>query len=90
MVAQVQNREQTWLDFLTADPDGKNAKAIFRDQTAAWIESPGDPIFSGRFDIPVGQPPKWISASLSIQARRHDGEAVNRWRLGNPQLDRTR
>ena len=45
LVAQVQNREQTWLDFVTADPDGKNVKAIFRDQTSAWIESPGDPIF---------------------------------------------
>lgn len=45
LVAQVQNREQTWLDFVTVDPDGKNVKAIFRDQTAAWIESPGDPIF---------------------------------------------
>ncbi|WP_162273943.1 DPP IV N-terminal domain-containing protein [Mariniblastus fucicola] len=45
LVAQVQNREQTWLDFVTADADGKNVKAIFRDQTAAWIESPGDPIF---------------------------------------------
>ncbi len=45
LVAQVQNREQTWLDFVTADPSGENAKAIFRDQTTAWIESPGDPIF---------------------------------------------
>ncbi len=45
MVAHVQNREQTWLDFVTAEPNGKNAKAIFRDQTPAWIESPGDPIF---------------------------------------------
>ena len=45
LVAQVQNREQTWLDFVTADPDGQNVKAIFRDKTAAWIESPGDPIF---------------------------------------------
>lgn len=45
LVAQIQNREQTWLDFLTADPNGSNAKAIFRDETPAWIESPGDPIF---------------------------------------------
>ena len=45
LVAQVQNREQTWLDFVTTDPSGSGVKAIFRDQTAAWIESPGDPIF---------------------------------------------
>jgi len=45
LVAQVQNREQTWLDFVTTDPGGSNVNAIFRDQTAAWIESPGDPIF---------------------------------------------
>jgi len=45
LVAQVQNREQTWLDFMTTDPSGENLKAIFRDETAAWIESPGDPVF---------------------------------------------
>ena len=45
LVAQIQNREQTWLDFVTTDPNGSSVKAIFRDQTAAWIESPGDPIF---------------------------------------------
>jgi dipeptidyl aminopeptidase/acylaminoacyl peptidase len=45
LVAQVQNREQTWLDFFTTDPSGESGKAIFRDQTPAWIESPGDPIF---------------------------------------------
>ena len=45
LIAQIQNREQTWLDVLTTARDGTQPKAIFRDQTSAWIESPGDPIF---------------------------------------------
>lgn len=45
LVAQIQNREQTWLDVLTTEPTGDDATAIFRDQTPAWIESPGDPLF---------------------------------------------
>ena len=48
LVAQVQNREQTWLDFLTTSADGSEMKVIFRDQTEAWIESPGDPVFIDR------------------------------------------
>ena len=41
-VFQVQNRAQTYLDLMVTEPDG-NAKTIFRDQTEAWIESPGNP-----------------------------------------------
>ncbi|MEM7782038.1 MAG: DPP IV N-terminal domain-containing protein [Planctomycetota bacterium] len=44
LLAQVQNREQTWLDLVAADADGKNVRVLFRDQTPAWIESPGDPV----------------------------------------------
>src|SRR5262249_39346147 len=39
----VQNRTQTWLDFVTITPadDKAVAKRLFRDSTRAWIESPG-------------------------------------------------
>jgi dipeptidyl-peptidase 4 len=45
LLVQIQNREQTWLDLVAADRTGKNVRVLFRDQTPAWIESPGDPIF---------------------------------------------
>ncbi len=45
LIAQIQNREQTWLDVFTTAPDGSAPKVVFRDQTSAWIESPGDPVF---------------------------------------------
>ncbi len=45
ILVQVQNREQTWLDLIATDADGKYPRMMFRDQTPAWIESPGDPGF---------------------------------------------
>lgn len=51
LMLQVQDREQTWLDFIATDADGKNARVLFRDRTPAWIESPGDPVLldDGKF-----------------------------------------
>ncbi len=39
----VQNRIQTWLDFVKFTPgeDKGSVKRLFRDKTKAWIESPG-------------------------------------------------
>ena len=39
----VQNRVQTWLDFVKFTPGEENGsvKRLFRDTTKAWIESPG-------------------------------------------------
>lgn len=45
LLIQVQNRVQTWLDLICTDASGENARVLFRDQTPAWIESPGDPVF---------------------------------------------
>lgn len=42
---QVQNREQTWLDLCLVPTGEKNPRVLFRDQTAGWIESPGQPIW---------------------------------------------
>ncbi len=39
---QVQNREQTWLDLVSATADGKS-KALLRDTTKAWVSPLGEP-----------------------------------------------
>jgi dipeptidyl aminopeptidase/acylaminoacyl peptidase len=41
----VQDRAQTWLDFMTAPPDGGSLTRLFRDTTAAWVADPGDANF---------------------------------------------
>ena len=50
LLFQVQNREQTFLDLIAADLEGKS-NLLFRDKTPAWIESPGNPhwLSDGRF-----------------------------------------
>ncbi len=40
---QVQNRPQTYLDLIAVDAKTREASVLFRDQTPAWIESPGEP-----------------------------------------------
>ena len=42
LIFQVQNRVQTFLDLVAAKPNG-TSNLLFRDQTEAWIESPGNP-----------------------------------------------
>ncbi|MEL7500130.1 MAG: DPP IV N-terminal domain-containing protein [Planctomycetota bacterium] len=51
LMLQVQNREQTWLDLVATDAMGQNARVLFRDQTPAWIESPGDPVLLNNGDF---------------------------------------
>lgn len=41
----VQNRTQTWLDFVAWYPEQSKSERLFRDSTEAWIESPGNPHF---------------------------------------------
>lgn len=44
LLIQVQNREQTWLDLVAVNEKGEEPRLLFRDETPAWIESPGDPV----------------------------------------------
>lgn len=52
--AYVQNRVQTWLDFAVWTPTDTNPRVLFRDQTKAWIDDPGEPKFlaDGSFLFP--------------------------------------
>jgi dipeptidyl aminopeptidase/acylaminoacyl peptidase len=43
--AFVQNRTQTWLDFVTWPDAASAARKLFRDSTKAWIEDAGEPKF---------------------------------------------
>jgi dipeptidyl-peptidase-4 len=43
--AYVQDRIQTWLDFMTWSAEGDQPHRLLRDSTQAWIESPGRPAF---------------------------------------------
>ncbi len=43
LLLQVQNREQTYLDLVAVDSLSSSCQRLFRDETPAWIESPGEP-----------------------------------------------
>ena len=52
--AFVQNRTQTWLDFVTWTAPAAKPKKLFRETTKAWVEDPGEPHFlpDGTFLFP--------------------------------------
>jgi dipeptidyl-peptidase 4 len=43
--AYVQNRVQTWLDFVVWESVTSEPRALFRDSTKAWIDDTGEPRF---------------------------------------------
>ncbi len=43
--AFVQNRTQTWLDFVTWEAPDAKPKKLFRETTKAWVDDPGEPHF---------------------------------------------
>ena len=45
MVFQVQDREQTWLDLVLADPEGGSVEKVLRETTEAWVNVNGPPIW---------------------------------------------
>jgi dipeptidyl-peptidase-4 len=52
--AYVQNRTQTWLDFVVWKTPAAKPDAVIRDTTKAWVEDPGEPHFlpDGSFLFP--------------------------------------
>ena len=45
VVFQVQDREQTWLDLVLADPEGGSVEKLLRETTEAWVNVNGPPIW---------------------------------------------
>ena len=45
VVFQVQDREQTWLDLVLADPEGGSVEKVLRETTEAWVNVNGSPIW---------------------------------------------
>ncbi len=43
--AYVQNRTQTWLDFVVWESPDSQPKKLFRETTKAWVDDPGAPHF---------------------------------------------
>ena len=44
VLVQLQNRIQSWLDLCRLQPETGELNVLFRDQTPAWIKTPGDPV----------------------------------------------
>lgn len=51
LLYQIQDREQTFLDLRQFDPISKTNSLLIREESPAWIESPGEPTWlsDGRF-----------------------------------------
>jgi len=45
VVFQVQDREQTWLDLVLADPEGGSVEKVLRETSEAWVNVNGPPIW---------------------------------------------
>jgi dipeptidyl-peptidase-4 len=42
---QVQNREQSWLDLMTASPTGGATRTLIHETTKAWVDPLGPPVW---------------------------------------------
>ncbi|HKY06172.1 MAG TPA: S9 family peptidase, partial [Blastocatellia bacterium] len=45
VVYQIQDREQTWLDLNTADPETGRSQTLLHEQTKAWVEVIDEPFW---------------------------------------------
>jgi dipeptidyl-peptidase 4 len=41
----LQDRAQTWLDFMSASREARDVKSLFRETTPAWVNIPDRPVF---------------------------------------------
>jgi dipeptidyl-peptidase 4 len=44
-VVQIQDREQTWLDLVFADPESGRLRKVLRETTKAWVNPNGNPVW---------------------------------------------
>ncbi len=73
LLVQIQNRIQSWLDLYRFDPSSGAVTLLFRDQTEAWIESPGDPVILDDGSL------LWLSPRSGFNAIWHysgDGQVI--------------
>ncbi|HYO78792.1 MAG TPA: DPP IV N-terminal domain-containing protein, partial [Thermoanaerobaculia bacterium] len=42
---QIQNREQYWLDLISASPQDGTSRTLFRETTKAWVDPLGNPVW---------------------------------------------
>ncbi len=47
VIAQVQDRIQTWIDVVSCNPSTGTSKVLFRDRTEVWIEPSDAPFWTG-------------------------------------------
>jgi dipeptidyl aminopeptidase/acylaminoacyl peptidase len=66
--AYVQNRTQTWLDFVVWDTPAAKPRKVFREQAYAWVEDLGEPRW-----LPDGMGFLYLNASRHIEGRTTDG-----------------
>lgn len=45
VIFQLQDRPQTWLELCVLDRTSPSVTKFFKEQSKAWIESPGDPVW---------------------------------------------
>ncbi len=83
VVVQVQDREQTWLDFDLADPDGGAVETLFRDRSAAFIESGEQPTYLADGSLPLADHAQRLEAPLPLRRRRPAARRADAGRLGD-------
>jgi len=85
VVLQIQDRIQTWLDLVLADPDSGEIKRLFRDSTGVWIEPTDAPFWSGD-----GRYFLWLSERSGyrhLYLYRRDGTLVRALTSGEWEVD---
>src|SRR5690606_15123885 len=84
-VVQVQNRVQTWLDLVVADPRDGDATVLLRDATGVWIEPSAAPFWTAD-----GRRFVWLSERdgfRHLYLYERDGTLVRRLTEGDWEVD---
>ena len=82
----VQNRIQTWLDFVKFTPGEEkgSVKRLFRDQDQGMDREPGARALAGRRHVPLALRARRLEASLSLRRRGQPEGPAHLRALGGP------
>lgn len=86
VVAQIQDRIQTWLDVVRCDPGSGKSSVLFRDSTGVWIEPTDAPFWTDD-----GERFAWLSERdgfRHLYLYERDGRLVRRLTEGDWEVDR--